>query len=129
MLSPFLMQAQDEGKKVVTESGLTYIQLKEGTGQKVQKGDKVKIWYIGRLSNGKIFDQTPKSAKFTVGDEGVIPGFNEALMLMSLEERAKFILPPELGYGEKGSKDLLTGEHSIPPNETISFEILIMKIY
>ena len=64
-----------------------------------------------------------------VGDDGVIPGFNEALTLMSLEERAKFILPPELGYGEKGSKDMITGVHTIPPNETISFEMLIMKIY
>ena len=64
-----------------------------------------------------------------VGDKGVIPGFNEALTLMSLEARAKFILPPNLGYGEKGSKDMLTGEHTIPPNETISFEILVMKIY
>jgi len=118
-----------EGEKIVTESGLTYIKLKEGTGQKVQKGDKVKVWYIGRLSNGKVFDQTPKGVKFVVGDDGVIPGFNEALTLMSLEERAKFILPPELGYGEKGSKDMITGVHTIPPNETISFEMLIMKIY
>ncbi len=123
------LSAQKVGEEVKTESGLTYIKLKEGTGEKVQNGDKVKIWFIGRLSNGKVFDQTPKGVKFKVGDEGVIPGFNEALTLMSLEERAKVILPPELAYGEKGSKDLLTGEHTIPPNETISFEILIMKIY
>jgi FKBP-type peptidyl-prolyl cis-trans isomerase len=124
----FGLKAQ-EGEKTVTESGLTYIKLKEGTGQKVNNGDKVKIWFVGRLSNGKVFDQTPKGAKFVVGDKGVIPGFNEALTLMSLEERAKFILPPNLGYGEKGSKDMLIGEHTIPPNETISFEILVMKIY
>ncbi len=118
-----------EGERITTESGLVYIKLLEGKGVKPKDGDKVKVFYTARLSSGKVFDSTLKSIKVTVGDKGFIPGFNEALKLMQEEERAKFIMPPHLGYGEKGTKDLISGQHSVPPNETISFEILLQKIY
>jgi len=88
----------------------------------------VKIWCIGRLSTGKVFEKVEKSVKFTVGDKGLIPGFSEALTLMKEGERARFIMPPEIAYGEKGST-ALGGVVVVPPNETISFEILMQKVY
>ncbi len=119
--------AQD-GKKTTTESGLTCIRLLDGDGASPKDGDKVKIWFIGRLSTGKVFEKVEKSVKFTVGDKGLIPGFSEALTLMKEGERARFIMPPEIAYGEKGST-ALGGVVVVPPNETISFEILMQKVY
>ncbi len=115
-------------EKTTTKSGLTYIRLLDGDGASPETGDKVKIWFIGRLSTGKVFEKVEKSVKFTVGDKQLIPGFSEALALMKEGERARFIMPPEIAYGEKGSTGL-GGVVVVPPNETISFEILMQKVY
>ena len=115
-------------QKTTTESGLTYIRLLDGDGASPKSGDKVKIWYVGRLSTGKVFDKVEKSVKFTVGDKSLIPGFSEALALMKEGERARFIMPHNIAYGDKGSTGL-GGVVVVPPNETISFEVLMQKVY
>jgi FKBP-type peptidyl-prolyl cis-trans isomerase len=115
-----------DAKKTVTASGLTYISLVPGDGKSPSDGDKVKCYYIARLSTGKVFEDVDK-AQFTVGSDKLIPGFNEALKLMKEGERAKFIMPPNIAYGEKGNKDL-GKNYIVPPNETISFEIVLQKV-
>ncbi len=113
---------------VKTASGLQLITLEKGEEQMPKIGQEVKVKYVGFLENDKIFDESP-GFKYTLGDKTIIPGWNEALALMHLKEKALIILPPHLGYGAKGSRDEFEPEkYSIPPNSTILFEITLLKI-
>lgn len=106
----------------VTASGLQYLVLKEGTGKKPTKEDTVKCHYTGTLTNGEKFDSSVdrgQPAEFPVG--GVIPGWTEALQLMSVGSKYKLFVPPDLAYGPQGRP-------GIPPNSVLVFEVELIDI-
>jgi FKBP-type peptidyl-prolyl cis-trans isomerase FkpA/FKBP-type peptidyl-prolyl cis-trans isomerase FklB len=110
-----------EGVKV-TESGLQYKVMKEGTGTSPKKSDTVKVHYKGTLIDGTEFDSSYKRkepAEFPV--TGVIKGWTEALMLMKTGGKWELYIPAELAYGEMGRP-------SIPPNSTLVFEVELIEI-
>jgi len=107
-------------KLTTTASGLSYIITQKGNGPKPSAGDTVVVNYIGRFLNGKIFDTSIKSElvkakmpvnpmnpykpiRFPLGTPGMIPGWNEGLLLLGKGDKATFILPSSLGYGERGN--------------------------
>lgn len=104
---------------VETKSGLRYIVLNEGSGDSSPvKGTKVTVHYVGTLLNGKEFDSSIKRgepAEFAVGQ--VIEGWNEALKSMKKGEKRTLIIPPALGYGERGHPGV------IPPNSFLIFDV------
>lgn len=69
---------------------------------KVKNGDFVQLHYTGTLEDGTVFDSSEGRSplEFQVGGGGIIPGFNDAVMDMALEEEKKVVLPPEQAYGE-----------------------------
>lgn len=118
----FLEQnAQQEGVKV-TESGLQYLVLKEGTGAKPGPNDVVTVHYTGRLIDGTVFDSSVERgepATFAVGQ--VIPGWVEGLQLMSEGAAWRLFIPSNLAYGPHG-----TGP--IQPNSTLIFDVQLKKV-
>jgi peptidylprolyl isomerase len=117
----------EDGKPVKkTDSGLEYVVLDEGKGEKPKQGDKIQAEYTGWLTDGKKFDSSkdhPEAFEFAVGTGEVIPAWDEALSDMKVGERRKLIVPPKLGYGERG-----TPGGPIPPNATLIFEVKLVKI-
>ena len=111
-----------EGVKV-TESGLQYTVLQEGTGSVHPRAkDEVKVSYEGRFIDGRIFDSSIKRgrpAKF--GLNNVIKGWTEGLQLMVIGEKVRFFVPAGLGYGNRW-----TG--SIPPGSTLIFDVELLAI-
>ncbi len=108
---------------VVTGSGLQYIVIQEGTGDKPSATDKVKVHYHGTLVNGNVFDSSVdrgEPIEFPVN--GVIPGWVEGLQLMSVGSKYKFFIPSELAYGERGAGQM------IGPGETLIFEVELLGI-
>lgn len=107
---------------VVTESGLQYEVLKSGDGgPKPTTKNTVSVSYKGTLIDGTEFDSSD-NATFPVG--GVIPGWVEALQLMSKGDKWKLTIPSALAYGESG-----TGPGSpIGPNATLLFEVELLDI-
>jgi len=99
-----------------TASGLQYTVAKEGTGDSPKNGDICKCNYVGKFMDGKIFDQN-KNMDMPIG--GMIPGFNEALMMMKKGEKATFFIPPAIGYGEQG-------QGPIPANSPLIFEVELL---
>jgi len=90
----------------VTPSGLRYKILNKGNGDSPTKGDKVKVHYKGMLIDETVFDSSYKRnqpIEFNVGIGQVIPGWDEGIMLLKKGEKAKFIIPSNLGYGEAGA--------------------------
>jgi len=110
-------------KKQTTASGLTIEDNKTGSGPAAKAGQRVQMRYIGRLQNGKIFDQNTKGAPFSfkLGKQEVIKGWDEGIAGMQVGGERKLVIPPQLAYG----KQAISG---IPPNSTLTFEVKLLAI-
>nr|WP_281350310.1 FKBP-type peptidyl-prolyl cis-trans isomerase [Maribellus comscasis] len=120
----FLIQNKKKEGVIETESGLQYtiIEKKEG-GRITAIFDEVKIHQRAMLLDGRILEDTYRqNAPELVKVEELIEGLQEGLLLMNVGSRFKFWIPPELGWGRKG-----TG-NKIPPNATLLFDIRLLEI-
>ena len=110
---------------VTTGSGLKFIDLKIGAGTPARVGDIVSVHYVGTLSDGKKFDSSrDRSTPFTfnLGQGLVIKGWDEGLVGMKEGGIRRLILPPNLGYGERGAGAV------VPPNATLIFDVELLKV-
>ena len=106
----------------VTESGLQYKVLKEGTGEIPKTGQEVTVHYTGKLIDGTVFDSSierGEPAKFKT--DQVIPGWTEALLMMPVGSKWELVIPSDLAYGSRA-----TGP--IPANATLVFEVELLEI-
>ena len=102
---------------------LKYIDIITGSGAKPNKGDTITVHYTGWLSSGTQFDSsrtrgTP--ASFQIGVGAVIPGWDEGVITMKVGGKRKLILPPALGYGDKGQPP------TIPAKSTLVFVVELL---
>ena len=105
-----------------TASGLQYKVIKEGTGATHTADDRVKVHYEGRLLDGTVFDSSlERGEPVTFGVGQVIPGWTEALQLMTVGSEYELYIPQELGYGEREAG-------SIPPYSTLIFKVQLLGI-
>ncbi|MEO5958848.1 MAG: FKBP-type peptidyl-prolyl cis-trans isomerase [Opitutaceae bacterium] len=107
-----------------TNTGIRYIILQEGQGESPKPGDKCSVLYVGRLLDGKIFDQTPDREHafiFRVRRGDVIEGWDQILQLMKRGEKRLVIIPPELAYGTRGQPP------RIPRSATLVFEMELLE--
>jgi peptidylprolyl isomerase len=96
----------DESGAITTESGLTIVAMKEGTGEAAGKGDLVAVHYHGWLaSDGTQFDSSAKGGdpiSFPLGAGMVIPGWDEGVASLKIGGKARLRIPYNLAYGENG---------------------------
>ena len=125
ILKQFLKGAQISVKPL--SSGLYYIRLAPGDGKKVSEGDTLTLDYEGKFLNGKFFDSTIKQAEpfqYVYGQEWqVIKGLEQGIGLMEEGEKALFIMPSELAFGQEGSS---TG--IVPPYTSLIYEVHLINI-
>jgi peptidyl-prolyl cis-trans isomerase A (cyclophilin A) len=106
-----------------TASGLKYIVLQEGTGNKPVATSNVKVHYTGMFLDGKVFDSSVQRGEtIDFGLNQVIKGWTEGVQLMPEGSKYKFYIPSNLAYGERGAGGV------IPPNTDLIFEIELIKI-
>ena len=106
-----------------TPSGLKYIVLQEGTGNKPVATSNVKVHYTGMFLDGKVFDSSVQRGEtIDFGLNQVIKGWTEGLQLMNEGSKYKFYIPSNLAYGERGAGGV------IPPNADLIFEVELIKI-
>ena len=106
----------------VTESGLQYKVIEEGTGASPTENDSVTVHYTGTFADGEVFDSSVERgqpATFNVG--GVIPGWTEALQIMKVGAKYKLWIPGDLAYGPNGRGD-------IPPDAMLIFDVELIAI-
>jgi FKBP-type peptidyl-prolyl cis-trans isomerase len=86
-----------------TASGLASKVLTKGTGTEHPAAiDRVKVHYTGWMTNGKMFDSSVvRGEPATFPLNHVIRGWTEGVQLMTVGEKRRFWIPPELGYGDK----------------------------
>jgi len=115
----------ENGKKkdiVTTSSGLQYKVLAAGSGDSPKSTDQVTVNYRGTLLDGTEFDSSYKRgqpASFPVN--GVIPGWQEALVLMKPGAKWQIFVPPTLAYD-------LDSPPSIPPGSLLVFDVELLSV-
>ena len=83
----------------------------------VKEGDKVKVHYKGTLNDESEFDSSEGGdpVEFTVGSGEVIPGFDKAVIGMSVAESRSFKIPIDEAYGPRRDELVLTVERNMMP--------------
>ena len=109
----------------ITESGLGYKMIKEGTGVQASSGKTVSVHYTGKLTDGTKFDSSydrNQPIEFVLGQGRVIKGWDEGISYLKVGGNATFIIPANLAYGERGAGGV------IPPNATLIFDVELMDV-
>ena len=104
----------------MTDTGLKYEDLEEGTGTEAEAGKQVTVHYTGWLVDGTKFDSSldrNQPFSFALGKGQVIRGWDEGVQGMKVGGKRKLTIPPQLGYGARGAGGV------IPPNATLAFEV------
>ena len=121
--------AQTAGKPMTTASGLEIIDSKVGTGASPKPGQTCVMHYTGWLyengAKGKKFDSSVDRGQpfeFPIGTHRVIAGWDEGVATMKVGGKRTLIIPPQLGYGERGAGS------AIPPNATLIFDVELIGI-
>ena len=108
---------------IATASGLQYIVLRQGTGQRPRSSDRVRVNYQGALLDGTVFDssyQRGQPAEFALNQ--VIAGWTEGVAVMPVGAKYRFWIPASIAYGEKGTPP------TIGPNATLVFDVELLDV-
>ncbi|MFO7540449.1 MAG: FKBP-type peptidyl-prolyl cis-trans isomerase [Chloroflexota bacterium] len=114
-----------EDDYTVTDSGLKYFDLTDGSGDVPEANEVVVVHYTGWLEDGTEFDSsldTDDPLVFQYGTPEMIAGFTEGLATMRVGGQRQLVIPAELGYGMEGAGGI------IPPGATLIFEIELVEI-
>lgn len=115
----------ENGKKPdvkTTASGLQYKVVTPGSGDPPKPTDQVTVNYRGTLLDGTEFDASAKHggpATFTASQ--VIPGWQEALLLMKPGSKYQLWIPPKLAYD-------VDSPPMIPPGSMLIFDVELVSI-
>ena len=114
---------------MTTTSGLQIIDTQVGTGATPRPGQTCVMHYTGWLyvngAKGQKFDSSVDRGRpfeFPIGRQRVIPGWDEGVATMKVGGKRTLIIPPQLGYGERGAGS------AIPPNATLIFDVELIGI-
>jgi len=113
------------GPGKTTASGLTYWDIKVGTGTTAVAGKPVRVHYTGWLTNGNKFDSSVDRGQpfvFNLGAGEVIRGWDEGVAGMKAGGKRQLKIPAALGYGARGAGGV------IPPNATLIFDVELLGV-
>jgi len=119
----FLAANSKKDGVVTLASGLQYMILTEGQGEKPTVASTVTTHYHGTTIDGEVFDssvQRGTPASFPVN--GVIAGWTEALQLMPIGSKWRLFVPSNLAYGDRGAGP------KIGPHATLIFDVELLEI-
>ncbi|GHA71640.1 FKBP-type peptidyl-prolyl cis-trans isomerase N-terminal domain-containing protein [Cognatilysobacter bugurensis] len=120
----FLAKNKETKGVFTTPSGLQYMVLRQGAGERPKPGSRVRVNYEGKLLNDTVFDSSyerGEPAEFALNQ--VIPGWTEGVGMMPVGAKYRFWIPGDLAYGAKG-----TPGGPIGPNATLVFDVELMDI-
>lgn len=105
--------------------------VKVGTGLEAKPGDTVSVLYVGKFTDGTVFDSSAAHGNqpltFVLGSQGLIPGFQIGVNQMKEGGERLLAIPPSLGYGGEDVKDA-SGKVIIPANSTLVFSVQLVKV-
>ena len=122
----FLEENKTKEGVQVTESGLQYIVMTEGTGKQPTATSSVTVHYHGTTPEGVVFDSSVnRDRPATFGLNQVIKGWTEGLQLMKEGGKYRFFIPQQLAYGSNAPQN---GEGPIKPFMPLIFEVELISV-
>jgi FKBP-type peptidyl-prolyl cis-trans isomerase len=106
-------------------SGLSVQDLEIGDGEEATRGRRVVVHYTGWFLDGEKFDSSVdrgETYSIPLGEGRVIAGWDEGIAGMKVGGWRRLVIPPELGYGERGSPPV------IPPSSTLVFDVELLDV-
>jgi FKBP-type peptidyl-prolyl cis-trans isomerase len=107
-------------------------EVKVGTGAEATPGATVSVLYVGKLTDGTVFDSSAahdnQPLTFVLGSQDMIPGFQIGVNGMKVGGQRVMAVPPTLAYGDKPVTNPQTGATIIPANSTIVFEVQLVDV-
>ncbi|XP_026462020.1 FK506-binding protein 2-like isoform X2 [Ctenocephalides felis] len=107
------------------ELKIDVVSVPEGCSVKSKNGDMLTMHYTGTLADGTKFDSSfdrDQPFTFQLGSGQVIKGWDQGLVNMCVGERRKLVIPPNLGYGDRGAGNV------IPGGATLHFDVELINI-
>lgn len=107
-----------------TASGLYYIEVEKGTGERAVPGSTVQVHYTGKLLDGTVFDSSidkGQPLEFQLGKGRVIKGWDEGIAMMNEGGKATLIIPSDIAYGAQD-------RGTIPPYSTLVFDVELISV-
>jgi FKBP-type peptidyl-prolyl cis-trans isomerase FklB len=123
----FLAQNKTNQGVLCLPSGLQYRILKAGNGRKPTATDTIECHFRGTLIDGQTFAESDPGKPVTFKMSEVIPGWQEALQLMTVGSKWQLFIPPQLAYGERGVGRARLAP-KIGPNATVIYEMDLLAI-
>jgi FKBP-type peptidyl-prolyl cis-trans isomerase len=117
-LDHFNVQGKDT---ITTETGLQYVEVKEGSGLTAENGLIITFRYTAYLENDCTVVESSEEFSFRLGADYIISGLLEGLNYMKNGAKYKFILPPGLAFGENSY-------YNIPSNSTVVYDVEMQNI-
>lgn len=111
--------------EITTGSGLKYTDVKVGDGTAAVSGKTVTVHYTGTFPDGRKFDSSldrNEPFSFELGAGRVIKGWDEGVAGMKIGGKRKLVIPPELGYGQRGAGSV------IPPGAVLHFTVELLGV-
>ncbi|MCR4325382.1 MAG: FKBP-type peptidyl-prolyl cis-trans isomerase [Patescibacteria group bacterium] len=102
-----------------------------GTGAEATPGSVVSVLYTGTLPDGTVFDSSEAHGNeplvFTLGEQGLLPGFQIGINGMKVGGERLLSIPPSLAYGAQDVTDA-DGNVIIPANSTLIFSVKLINV-
>lgn len=120
----FAEQYAKESGVQKTAAGALYRIVREGEGEAPSRRDQFLLNFEGSLPDGEVFVSSYQSGKpSTFSYDSIISGWQEVLPMMKPGSEVEVVVPPELGYGERG-----LASQGVPANATLKFKLELVEI-
>lgn len=124
LMNLFTSNMQNETENTMIQTGFKAEDVVVGTGKLVESGDKVSAHYVGKLTNGQVFDSSRDRGvpiQFTFGVGQVIRGWDEGIAGMREGGKRILTIAPDFGYGAQSAG-------AIPANSVLIFEVELVGV-
>jgi FKBP-type peptidyl-prolyl cis-trans isomerase FkpA len=111
--------------------GLYFLKQLKSTGISPDRQSTCVIEYTGRFLDGKVFESSDldgQPKQVTLGENAIIKGWEEALLLMRTGEKATIIVPSSLGFGEEGRRNAKNGTYDIYPYTPLVYDLQLRAV-
>lgn len=107
-----------------SETGVYYLEIKTGTGDKPEEGDMVSIYYNMYNIADKLVDSNygVEPLSFVYGSGEMVPGIDEAMGNMRVGGKATIIVPSAMGFGD------IAVDKDLPANSIVIFDLELVEV-